>query len=130
MNTFSVFSNEKLDFINKNFHGDIYEIFNKLETITNQGSLLNKLQSKCPISLAVTAKLIKNSNNKTLKECLELEYRLSQKMTNRNDFGEGINAFLIEKHHNPKWQPSSIKEINQRELENLFVSNIDNELVL
>ena len=82
------------------------------------------------MSLAVTANLIKNSNNKTLKECLELEYRLSQKMTNRNDFGEGIRAVLIEKHHNPKWKPISIKDINKSDLEKLFFSSIDNELVL
>ena len=30
--------------------------------------LVDKLKSKCPMSLAVTAMLIKDSNNKTLKE--------------------------------------------------------------
>ena len=127
-NTF--FSNEKLDFINKNFSGDIYEIFNNIETENEENLLIDKLKSKCPMSLAVTAMLIKDSNNKTLKECLELEYRLSQKMTNRHDFAEGIEAVLIKKHHSPKWQPSSIKEINKYDLEDLFNSPIDNELVL
>ena len=128
--TSSLFSNEKLDFINKNFSGDIYEIFKNLETANNQETLFNKLWNKCPMSLAVTAMLIENSNNKTLKECLEIEYRLSQKMTNRHDFGEGIEAVLIAKHHNPKWKPISIKEIDKYELENLFVSAIDYELVI
>ena len=41
-------------------------------------------------------------------------------MTNRKDFGEGIEAVLIKKHHNPKWTPSSINEINKKELQNLF----------
>ena len=128
--TSSLFSNENLDFIKNNFNGNIFDIIENL-TVSNYGStILKKLNDKCPMSLAVTSMLIQDSNNKTLKECLELEYRISQKMTNRHDFGEGINAFLIEKHHNPKWQPNSIKEINQSELENLFVSNIDNELVL
>ncbi len=82
------------------------------------------------MSLAVTTLLIKNSDHRSLKNCLEIEYRLSQKMTNRHDFGEGIQAVLIEKHHNPKWKPKTIDEINNNELSSLFNDPIDNELKL
>ena len=126
----SFFTDEKLDFIDKNFSGDIHEIFNNIQNINNQDSLLEKLQKKCPMSLAVTALLIKESRNRSLKNCLEIEYRLSQKMINRHDFGEGIQAVLVEKHHNPKWQPRSIDEINIYELDKLFTDSIDNELNL
>ena len=80
------------------------------------------------MSLAVTSLLIDNYKSKTLEECLQKEYRLSQKMTNRKDFGEGIEAVLIKKHHNPKWSPASLEEIDKKELENLFYEPIDNEL--
>ena len=126
----SFFTNEKFDFINNNFSGNIHEIFNNIQTLNNKFDIFNKLQHKCPMSLAVTALLIKNSSNKSLKDCLEMEYRLSQKMTNRPDFGEGIQAVLIEKHHNPKWIPSSINEIDTNELDKLFTAPIDNELKL
>ena len=128
--TSSSFSNAKLDFIKKNFSGDIYEIFNNMRTLSDQEKLISKLQSKCPMSLAVTTLLIEDSPNRTLKECLEIEYRLSQKMVNRHDFGEGIEAVLIEKHHNPSWEPNSIENINKDDLEKLFSSTIDNELKL
>ena len=128
--TSSNFSNEKLNFIEKNFSGDIYEIFNNIRALNDQEKLISKLQSKCPMSLAVTTLLIKDSPNRTLKECLEIEYRLSQKMVNRHDFGEGIEAVLIEKHHNPRWEPNSIKDIIKDDLEKLFSSTIDNELKL
>ena len=82
------------------------------------------------MSLAVTSKLINMCKFKTLRECLKIEYRLSQKMVNRNDFGEGIEAVLIEKHHNPQWQPSSTREINLEDLNKIFASSIDNELKL
>ena len=126
----SSFSQEKLDFINKNFTGDIYEILKKIIAKKNQDKLLDKLQSKCPMSLAVTTLLINDSLKRTLKECLEIEYRISQKMVNRNDFGEGIEAVLIKKHHNPQWQPTSIKEIDNEDLEKLFFPSLDNELKL
>ena len=77
----------------------IHEIFSNIQNISNQDILLQKLQKKCPMSLAVTTLLINNSSKRTLKECLEIEYRLSQKMVNRHDFGEGIDAVLIEKHN-------------------------------
>ena len=126
----SFFTNEKLDFINNNFSGNIHEIFNNIQAVNDQFDLLDKLQHKCPMSLAVTALLLKDSSNRSLKDCLEIEYRLSQKMTNRHDFGEGIQAVLIKKHHNPKWKPNSINEIDINELDKLFTDSIDNELKL
>ena len=51
-------------------------------------------------------------------------------MTNRHDFGEGIKAVLIEKHHDPQWKPKTIDEINNNELSSLFSDSIDNELKL
>ena len=126
----SFFTNEKLDFINNNFSGNIHEIFNNIQAVNDQFDLLDKLQHKCPMSLAVTALLLKDSSNRSLKNCLEMEYRLSQKMTNRHDFGEGIQAVLIKKHHNPKWKPNSINEIDINELDKLFTDSIDNELNL
>jgi enoyl-CoA hydratase/carnithine racemase len=126
----SFFTNEKLDFINNNFSGNIHEIFNNIQAVNDQFDLLDKLQHKCPMSLAVTALLLKDSSNRSLKDCLEMEYRLSQKMTNRHDFGEGIQAVLIKKHHNPKWKPNSINEIDINELDKLFTDSIDNELKL
>ena len=102
----------------------------KFQQKKNQDNLLDRLLSKCPMSLAVTTLLINNSSKRTLKECLEIEYRLSQKMVNRHDFSEGIEAVLIEKHHNPQWQPSSTKEINHEDLNKIFASSIDNELKL
>ena len=128
--TSSFFSNEKLDFINNNFSGTIHEIFNNIQTANDQFDLFKKLEHKCPMSLAVTSLLLKDSSKKSLNNCLEIEYRLSQKMTNRDDFAEGIQAVLIEKHHNPKWKPSSINEININELDKLFSDPIDNELKL
>ena len=128
--TSSFFSNEKLDFINNNFSGTIHEIFNNIQTANDPFDLFKKLEHKCPMSLAVTSLLLKDSSKKSLNNCLEMEYRLSQKMTNRDDFAEGIQAVLIEKHHNPKWNPSSINEININELDKLFSDPIDNELKL
>ena len=124
----SSFSQDRLNFYNKNLEGSIYDILNNREIVNNPDYLLNKIEKKCPMSLAVTTLLINNSTSNTLEECLEKEYRLSQKMTNRKDFSEGIEAVLIEKHHNPKWNPAAIKDIDNNEVKNLLDELINNEL--
>ena len=58
--------------------------------------------------------------NKNLKECLEMEYDLSQNMVYRDDFDEGIDAVLISKHHKPKWKPNLLDDIDMNEVKKLF----------
>ena len=44
---------------------------------------LEIMEKKCPMSLTVTAELLERGKNKSLKECLEMEYQLSQNMVYR-----------------------------------------------
>ena len=74
--------------------------------------IYSHLLARCPMSLAVTIKLINLGKSKTLRECLDMEYQLSQHMVYRDDFNNGVDSLLISKNHNPKWNPSSIIEIN------------------
>ncbi len=111
--------------ISKLFDGEIKTIFKKLKEhdSNNAEILLNILEKKCPMSLAVTLELLKKGKSKNLKECLEMEYKLSQNMVNRDDFDEGIDAVLVSKHHNPNWNPSSINDIEQNHVNKLFEFN-------
>ena len=72
------------------------------------------------MSLAVTDKLINDAKGKTLKECLETEFQLSQKIVYRDDFNNGVNSVLVSKDHNPQWQPSKLSQINIDDLNKYF----------
>jgi enoyl-CoA hydratase len=81
------------------------------------------------MSLAVTTKLINLGKSKTLRECLDMEYQLSQHMVYRDDFNNGVDSVLISKNHNPQWNPPSIIEINYDILNKMFETN-DKKLYL
>ena len=114
---------EKREIIDKCFAGNIKDIFNNLKNSSLKEYYFDNLIKKCPMSLAVTVELLKKGKSKSIKECLEMEYKLSQMMVNRNDFAEGIESVLIKKHHNPNWSPKSIDTINLKEIDDFLETN-------
>ena len=116
-----------IDQINDLFDGNIKKIIANLKNNNSEFSkkILDILSNKCPMSLAITTKLIDDAKGRSLKECLEIEFQLSQKIVYRDDFDNGVTSLLISKDHNPIWQPSNIDEINIDELNNYFESDTE-----
>ena len=56
---------------------------------------------------------------------IRMEYQLSQHIVYRNDFNEGVNNVLVSKKHNPKWNPSTINDIDFKEVESLFDPHVE-----
>ncbi len=109
--------------ISECFDGNIKDILNKIKNSSLNDKLYQNIINKCPMSLFVTNELIKKGRKKSLKECLEMEFNLSQKMVYRNDFNQGIDAVLISKTHKPKWDPELLEDINLNEVESFFEEN-------
>ncbi len=121
---FSSELNENQNFIEDTFHGTLEQIMNKLQISKNTfgKKIYSHLLTRCPTSLATTVKLLDLGKSKTLRECLQLEYQLSQYMVNRNDFNNGVDSVLLTKDHNQQWDPPTINEIDYEELNKMFES--------
>ena len=115
------------NFIEDIFQNDLKFIFSKLKTSKSDfgQKIYTHLLKRCPMSLAVSTKLINNAKSKSLSQCLEIEYQLCQHMVYRNDFENGVNAVLVNKTYKPQWNPSKIENINYEEVDKMFEPHVE-----
>lgn len=81
---------------------------------------LEILRKRSPTSLKVAYKELTLSVNRTLAECMETELNLTIAMMQEHDVYEGIRAVLIEKTHDPKWQPARLQDVSDAHIEAMF----------
>ena len=75
-----------------------------------------------PTSLKVTLRQLRLCRPLSYDDVVTLEYRLSQHLTARPDFREGIRAVLVDKDQQPRWRPSSLSEVSESDVEACFAS--------
>ena len=115
-----ILNNIKL--IDDTFRGNIHSIMKSLSNsqLEFAKKTYESLIDRCPMSLAVTTELYNRAKTLSLKECLEMEFQLSQKIVYREDFNNGVEAVLVSKTHKPKWHPKTINQISNEEIHELF----------
>ncbi|KXJ18578.1 3-hydroxyisobutyryl-CoA hydrolase, mitochondrial [Exaiptasia diaphana] len=104
----------------------------KLRTVKG---LLDDFDSKTinkmsPSSCKVTLRQLQNGGTMNLAECLQMEYRLSQRFMENEDFYEGIRAVLIDKDNSPTWSPNSLDKVSDEKVDSYFLPLGPRELEL
>jgi enoyl-CoA hydratase len=82
------------------------------------------------MSLKVTLHLLRMGRTRDYDELVPVEYRLSQAMTSRADFREGIRAVLVDKDGKPHWNPATLAEVSDEQVNACFASLGEDDLTL
>lgn len=88
------------------------------------------LHKMSPTSLKITLRQLQEGQHLSLSDCLKMEYRLTQRCMEDNDFYEGIRAVLVDKDNKPKWKPGSLADVSNDKMNSYFKTLGDRELVL
>ena len=80
-------------------------------------ALMNKMS---PSSMHVTYAQLQRGKGRSLQECLEMEFRLMMRCMAAPDFTEGIRAVLVDKDHNPRWQPAGVQDVSETMVSKYF----------
>ncbi len=91
---------------------------------------VRSLAKKSPMSMTIAFTLLKKTKEMSLKKCLPIEYRLSQRFVEHYDFFEGIRALLVDKDNEPKWQPQHVSQVKTAEVREYFKNLGTRELIL
>lgn len=78
------------------------------------------LLSKSPTSLKVTLQQLRQGVQMDFDQCMQMEYRLALRFLANHDFYEGVRAIIIDKDQKPQWQPATLAEVKQNEVDSYF----------
>lgn len=91
---------------------------------------LKAMQGLSPTSLKIALKQMHLGATMPFADVMIMEYRISQACARRPDFYEGVRAALIDKDRHPRWQPATVAEVPDAEVEHCFESLGAQDLVL
>ncbi|MFL5359093.1 enoyl-CoA hydratase/isomerase family protein [Archangium sp.] len=83
-----------------------------------------------PTSLKVTLRQLRLCRGRPYDETVTVEYRLSQHVTARPDFREGIRAVLVDKDNRPTWNPPTLAGVREADVEACFAPLGERDLVV
>ena len=122
--------------INRTFSADsVEEILARLDAEEGEDEAWAKetaaeLRKKSPTSLKIAFKQMQLGKGLSLAEALKLEFRLASNLISTHDFRDGIDARIAGKGRAPEWQPATLEEVDDQEIERWFATPIDGELEL
>jgi enoyl-CoA hydratase len=78
--------------------------------------VFERLAERSPTALAVTLKLLRHNEHRSLEEVFQTELAAARFILNHPDYVEGVRARLEDKDDNPRWQPETIEAVGDLDL--------------
>lgn len=72
---------------------------------------LEEMRRNSPLSMKIAFEQVKTAKNRNLEECYAMDAIMAKHFLEGKDVFKGIQAILVEKTRDPKWEYSSLKEV-------------------
>ncbi|MGI9373665.1 MAG: enoyl-CoA hydratase/isomerase family protein [Hyphomicrobiales bacterium] len=76
--------------------------------------------TKSPTSQKIAYRQIRDGAKTSFEECMKIEWRMVNRIYDGHDFFEGIRAVVIDKDNAPQWDPASLDEVRDEDVERYF----------
>jgi len=86
--------------------------------------------TKSPLSLKLALAQVRRGKSWDFATCMRAEFRIVSRLIHGHDFYEGVRAVIIDKDNKPRWQPATLAEVSEAEIERHFAPLGADELVL
>ncbi|KAL4199019.1 hypothetical protein AMTRI_Chr03g142830 [Amborella trichopoda] len=85
--------------------------------------VLKGLKRSSPTGLKIALRSVREGRKQTLEECMKKEFRLTMNILRQvisGDVYEGIRALVIDKDNAPKWDPPTLNQVRNENLDKVF----------
>jgi len=88
------------------------------------------IRGKSPTSTKLTFRQLREGAMLAFDDCMRMEYRMVQGIVAGHDFYEGVRATIIDKDGTPRWQPATLAEVSDADIDAYFQPIGRKELLL
>lgn len=98
------------------------EVIARLETAKSDwaAKTLATMRAKSPTSMRIAFRQLREGRQLTFNDCMRMEYRIANGCIRGKDFYEGVRAVVIDKDQKPVWQPATLAEVTDADVESYF----------
>jgi enoyl-CoA hydratase len=87
------------------------------------------IRARSPTSLKLALRQVRLGARLSFEECMRTEFRIVSRVVHGHDFYEGVRALIIDKDNTPRWQPASLSDVGEADLDRYFAP-LERELEL
>lgn len=102
--------------------GSVEQILASLDADSDEWAqaTANTIRSKSPTSLKIAFRQMELGLAKSFRDCMQIEFRLTERIQRGHDFYEGVRATIIDKDGAPKWVPATLEDVKPWLLDDYF----------
>jgi enoyl-CoA hydratase len=80
------------------------------------------IRAKSPLSLKLALAQVRRGKEWDFATCVDAEFRIVSRIIRGHDFYEGVRAVIVDKDNKPRWQPATLGEVSEAEVERHFAA--------